>query len=537
MKDGTTRSKKLVQCLRDEVVIYSDEINIQSSKHRDEFAGFLVGLGCDRDTVLTELLSLAEQAANESSSGSPGPSFSDEIDASLVYRPERIISPEVSAIAVPILGASPTGVHGRWKLYMATAEGRQSIELAPVFRVGEQKYFIEVIPPDPGVGDAAGWSRRSRTSWLAGEAAVDPAELFEQVFHAIDRYVDFPADKRHGYLALLTCWVVLSYSYHAWSAVPYLLVNGPAGSGKSTLFEILKMLTFRPMATDNISAAAIFRTLHNFGGTLLFDEAERLRDTKSESVVEINSMLLAGYQRGRGATRLEKIGDGFKTVSFNVYGPKAIACINGVLPALQTRCIEIRTHRASGDSPKPKRVTTETDWQSLRDALHVLAIENGPAWLAASTRRDIGQRLNGRDFELWQPLLAIASFFQDAGMDDLLRLLEATAIESTADSAEMKTPEADETILSVLAEAITEGIWVGKEDKRRQVFQPISEEILEACRARSPAAFEKFTPTGIGIRLRAYGLRTGKSGKRREYRVTEDKLKDIQDRYSIDLGF
>ena len=150
-----------------------------------------------------------------------------------------------------------------------------------------------------------------------------------------------------------------------------------ANSGKSTLFRVLRELVYRPFPTDNISAAAIYRTLHSCGGTLLFDEAERLRDTRSPDIAEINSMLLAGYQRGRAATRLEKIGDGFKTVNYQVYGPKAIACINGVSPPLQSRCIEIHTQRVSKSSPKPKRSMDEIEWQAIRNRLHIFTLNHG----------------------------------------------------------------------------------------------------------------------------------------------------------------
>ncbi len=537
MKNGSTKSKRLVQCFHDGLVIHSDEINIQSDAKRQEYAGKIVGLlQCNRDDVLAELLSLADQAADESPSDSAGPSFNCEIDAGRVYRPERIITSGISAITVPILSASSSGVYGSWNVYLTAADRRQCVTLSPVLTVESDKYYVETMPPEPTVCDSVGWSRQSRQAWLAGETSVDASELFTRMVRTMDHYIELPADRRHGYLSLLACWVVLTYVYHAWDSVGYLLVNGPTGSGKSTLFSILKALSFRPMATDNVSAAAIYRTLHNYGGTLLFDEAERLRDTKSPDIVEINSMLLAGYQRGRGATRLEKIGDGFKTVSYNVYGPKAIACINGVLSALQTRCIEIRTQRAANDSPKPKRTMDETDWQSLRDDLHVLAIDNGPAWLVASKRRDIGEKLNGRDFELWQPLLAIAAFFQDSGIDDLVGLMESTAIETTADAADLKTPEADEMILSVLSEAIREGIEVGR-DSRDRVYQPTAAEILEVCQQRASSAFTRFTPHGIGHRLRAYGLSVVKSGSRREYRTDPAKLREIQDRYSVDLGF
>lgn len=537
LKWKRSRNKIIVTAEREGQTIASDELNIQSKKQRDGFASVLSALGCDAENVNAELLEIAKLSAEQSTTSTSNvTAFGEELDASLVHRPERIITAELCAISVPILSTSPDGVHGQWFAYYRTANGRGRVALSPVLTIDGQRIYLEALPPEPTVCDAASWSRTSREAWLAGTTSVDAADLFTRLAKALDHYIEFPPERRHGYLALLSCWIVQSYVYHAWDSVGYLLVNGPASSGKSTIFNVLNRLTFRPMKTDNVSAAAIYRTLNSYGGTLLFDEAERLRDTKSPDIVEINSMLLAGYQRGRGATRLEKIGDGFKTVNYNVYGPKAVACINGVLSALQTRCIEISTQRAAKSSPKPKRSMDETDWQTLRDDLHVLAIDHGDAWLAAAKRRDIGTELNGRDFEVWQPLLGIGAFFEDAGIGDLVGLLTSTATDSIRDTEILRTPEADETILSVLNGALRDGIEVlGKDRHWHRVYQPISAEILQACRERAASLFSSFSPAGIGHRLRAYGIQTVKSGSRREYRNCSDKLREIQERYGIDL--
>ena len=507
-----------------------EEIRIRSKAARQKFIEGLIPR-CDSEDLESQLMAIADESMVRSEQGRSATNH-DEIDASEVHRPERIVTPELSAFTVPVLYSSSGGVAGKWLQYAVSGSERSKVELSPMMRYQGDRFFLELIPPEPSVNDAAGWSKESRERWLEGDADVDAVDLFERLLTSLDYYIEFPPERRHGYLAVLTCWIVLTYLYHAWPSVGYLLVNGPASSGKSTIFNVLKLLAYRPMATDNVSAAAIYRTLHNYGGTLLFDEAERLRDTRSPDVSDVNSMLLAGYQRGRGATRLEKIGDSFVTKSYNVYGPKAIACINGVVPALQTRCIEIATQRAAKDSPKPKRSLEDTDWQGLRDDLHVLTINNGPAWVEAARRRDIGKSLNGRDFEVWQPLLAIGAWFEKAGIDGLIELLLTTADSSIRDTATLRTPEAEETILSVLSEFIREGIVL---DGNERTYQPISAEILQICKQRAPGLFEKWSPTGIATRLRTYGVSSIKSGGRREFRTRLEQLRDIQERYGIDL--
>ncbi|MEM7559918.1 MAG: hypothetical protein AAF394_12430 [Planctomycetota bacterium] len=512
-------------------LLASESINIQSKVARQRLAKSLEGK-CDYDELVRQLMEIADEWANTSLGAHDASSGSDELDISEVHRPERIIAPGLSAFTIPVLYSSNVGVTGKWLQYSFANGERSRVELGPVMNYADRRYFIGLIPPDPSVSDSPGWSRESRELWLDGRVAVDGRELFQRLNRTLDYYIEFAPERRQGYLAVLACWIVLTYVYHAWWSVGYLLVNGPASSGKSTIFNVLKQLCYRPMATDNVSAAAIYRTLHNYGGTLLFDEAERLRDTRSPDIAETNSMLLAGYQKGRGATRLEKVGDAFMMRNYNVFGPKAIACINGVASALQTRCVEISTERAAKDSPKPKRSLEETNWRSLRDDLHVMAIDNGPAWLRAAKRRDIGERLNGRDFEVWQPLLAIGAWFESQGIDGLVDLLLTTAEVSIEDTAALRTPEVEEAILTVLSEFAREGIVL---DGRERTYQPTSAEILEVCRERASSLFSRFTPAGIAAKLRPYGVSTSKSGGRREYRTTLEKLRDIQERYGIEL--
>ncbi len=100
-----------------------------------------------------------------------------------------------------------------------------------------------------------------------------------------------------------------------------------------------------------MTAASLFRTLHARGGSLLLDEAERLKQARDPDVGEILSMLLAGYKRGGSAMRLEAVGDSFRPVTFDVFGPKALACIAGLPPALASRAIPITMFRAAPGSP------------------------------------------------------------------------------------------------------------------------------------------------------------------------------------------
>ena len=120
---------------------------------------------------------------------------------------------------------------------------------------------------------------------------------------------------------------MFTYAYPAWSAVPYLWLGGPLGSGKTRVFNILSNLVYQPLSSSNMTAPCLFRTLHDQGGTLLLDEAETLTERTPEAS-QMRSILLSGYKSGSPAHRLNPDGNGFKARAFDVFGPKAIAGIS-----------------------------------------------------------------------------------------------------------------------------------------------------------------------------------------------------------------
>jgi hypothetical protein len=371
------------------------------------------------------------------------------------------------------------------------------------------------------------WSAKSRAAWLENAAAPDPLDVFKRECEVIAYYLDLPAEHGAGIVATLALWVVLTYLYPAWDAVPYLYVGGPLGSGKSRLFEILIRLVWRPVNSSNMTASALFRRLHDRGGVLLLDEAERLRESTPDAT-ELRSILLAGYKRGGKAMRNEPLGDGrFKQIEFDVYGPKAVACIVGLPPALISRCIQIIMFRSAPGSEKPKRRINEDPrrWASLRDDLHILALEHGGEFLELSSRTDACPAMSGRNYELWQPLMVLAKWFEGHGVDGLLAIVQAHARYVIDSNQDDQTPEADETILRLLAEAVMD------------LQTPTPAELLAKAKAADAETFKQWHATGISRVLKRYGILSRQSHGVRAYRdVKRADMIRIQMSYGIDLG-
>lgn len=508
-------------------VVFVDTLNLSSAAARGRFVAAVAAKfpAADRDALDAELVRLAGAGQTPAA----GANQFQEVDVRRVVRPELFHTAEVSGITVPVVLDLGGKLSARWRTYMRWAEGKREVIDRPdriVLSGGSMLY----VHPDAGepTTQPAGWSALSRRQWLAGAVAPDPAAVFRRLCERIALYLDFPPESAAGTAATVALWLLLTYWFPAWEAVPYLSVGGPVGSGKTRLIDILGQLAFRPVSTSNLTAPGVFRTLNAYGGTMLYDEAERLRQATPD-VEELRSVFLAGYKRGGAAIRLEPVGDGFRPMRFEVFGPKALACIAGLPAALASRCIPITMFRAAGDSQKPKRrIDAEPAvWQSIRDELHVLALEYGPTWVDRATwANGVPAGIAGRNFELWQPLLALAGWLQDRGAENLLEVVQQHALATVASARDDTVPEADELLLELLAEAV------------RESRPPTSAELLKAAKERDEVTFKSWSPKTVGTRLKGYGIGTPKkvNGERRYKDVTLDALARIGERYGIDLG-
>ena len=134
--------------------------------------------------------------------------------------------------------------------------------------------------------------------------------------------------------------------------------------------------------------------------------------------------------------------------------------------------------------------------------------------------------MSGRDYELWQPLLALAAWIESHGAEGLLALVQDHAQATIDENRDDATPDHDETLLRLLADAIRTG------------DTPTATDILNAAKQQDSRIFDKWSARAVGSHLKRYGLTTNKTGGRRIYgRVTLDNLRRIQTTYHVELGF
>jgi len=505
--------------------LHRDQVNLNRANHRTKF-GRAIHDKLPRFTPLeieSQLLKLRADLERSQDANDDRPSQGKELDALELTRPELVIRPGFTAIAVSRLMESRSGPDGIWTLYTKSGSKRSQRELEPSIIMGERALHVHPMPPQPSPSDATelcGWSKPSREAWLRGEVRPTTTQVLERVMQRIDQFIELPneegTDEAFGYGATLSLWVMLSYCYPVFAAVPYLYLAGPAGSGKTRTMDLIGRMVFRPMFSSNTTAANVFRSLHARGGTLLLDEAERLKDDRSPDVAETTSILLSGYRRGGRASRLEPSGDSFRSVSFDVYGPKLLACIRGLPPALSSRCISVRLSRAPSGSPRASRSLDDSpaEGQAVRDLLHCWMLEHASQLFDTPAP---ASTLANRDAERWEPLLRIAKLTGDMSFVNVV--LDHAARQIEVDN-EDSTPEADPSLLRALFELVTDTPRVAPGD------------VLDAAKDIDPDAFDEgWNARRVSAVLRRYGMRTVRSNGRRVYRVDASSVESVARRY------
>ena len=186
--------------------------------------------------------------------------------------------------------------------------------------------------------------------------AVNGADVLSETAKMFARYVVLP-DGAGDALAL---WTAHAHCFESFVCSPRLNITSPEkGCGKTTLRDVLAALVPRPLATENLSVAVLFRVIEAHKPTVLADECDGwLKDNE-----ELRSLFNAGHRRGGQALRCE--GESNEVRAFNVFAP-AVLCGIGSLPGtLHDRSITIRLDRAKPDELREqfdsRRVEHETE--------------------------------------------------------------------------------------------------------------------------------------------------------------------------------
>jgi hypothetical protein len=346
-----------------------------------------------------------------------------------------------------------------------------------VITISNQEVALKVIPE--GSEFLMRWRYSDICRFLDGET-IQPGAVFAAIHDLFKTYVDFRSDTESR---LLTLWAIGTYFYTMFPAYPYLALNGPKNSGKSTVMRVLQPLAFNMITTSDPTGPSMFRLIHYTSCTVGIDEAERYHNPKDPGMQQIRQLLNSGYKQGMPAIRVT--GDDLKPQAFDVYSPKILAAIIGMEDILASRCIAIPMRRTTRKMPS---FPSDFDGAPLRHQLYMLVLTQFQAVHQNYFERPELHRLHNRSGELWSPLVALAAFFEEQG--GIVGLLEAisNAAEWDEQISEGKSlSEREEAVLQaleLLTGSVDEIVWVKGTDLREKIRGLLGQSVEELGNAQ-----------------------------------------------------
>ena len=144
---------------------------------------------------------------------------------------------------------------------------------------------------------------------------------------------------------LIAYYVLLTWLYDAFSAVPYLRAQGDTNTGKSELMLRVGYVCYRMILTSGASSTASLKfALHTYRGTAFMDEMD-IADKFDERIVILNVGAMRDQAKVWNMQEVSR-GDGTRGYAAkvnNVYGPKLITMYGEFSdPATEARCLTLK---------------------------------------------------------------------------------------------------------------------------------------------------------------------------------------------------
>jgi putative DNA primase/helicase len=227
----------------------------------------------------------------------------------------------------------------------------------------------------------------------------DGATLLDDITRQVRRFVVIDET---GSTAI-TLWAVFAHLAHEAPCCPNLVFSSAVKAcGKSTALDVISRFVPKPLATSNVSPAALFRTVEMLSPTLLIDEA----DSMFRNNDDLRTLVNAGFTR-TAATVVRIVGDDLEPRLFSVYCPKAIALIGQLPDTIESRSIIVRMRRRLPDE-SIERLRADKDQGFAPLARRIARWVSDNKHLILAEEPELPESLSDRQADAWRELLRIA---------------------------------------------------------------------------------------------------------------------------------
>lgn len=273
-------------------------------------------------------------------------------------------------------------------------------------------------------------------------------DLFNEIKQIFMQSVWLPQRENYTVLALT---VMLSYVQNIFKSVPYIYLNGAAGTGKSQTGKIVSLLSFNAVLIGQISAASAARLIDESRGCVVLDDLEAIGNKKNDGsqFSELIQALKVSYNK-RTAEKVWTDTKTMKIEKLNFFGVKVISNTQGVDETLATRMIRIQTKKIPETIKQQALFSIPTDsdlveFENLRQRLHAWAFNTCDKIHGIVKECNV---VSDRLSEIALPLRVIAELISEDCQSDLtLALARQTSEMQKFDEATENLLEACKNIL------------------------------------------------------------------------------------------
>lgn len=389
-----------------------------------------------------------------------------------------------------------------------------------------------------GVSSAPRWDLSDLADWLTPKEGalsryptLEPDSVYIAVRDAIAYYMEFP-DPRD--LDFWTLMVIHTYFARLFNACPIGYVGGIKRTGKTKLLMIISLLGFNSVLSASLSTAFLFRIIQDARATLLIDETETLFDAERNQA--LRAIILAAYKKGQAAHRVEGAdGEVKRPTPFEIYTPLFFANIQGLEDVLEDRAItRILLRALNHEISRREPSITDPRWAKIRSGLYRLYLECAAevAQMASGVSGASGVNggiLEGRELELWHPILTLAQFFEKHGVSGLIERITSLAVEvGCYKQEENLTESTDMLLLQVLRELVKEEGYYSVSQIKTKLIELVADDV------KTPPKWLTSQWLGRALKRARIGKRR-KLGTHREYFITPRQVMDLITRVGADL--
>lgn len=266
----------------------------------------------------------------------------------------------------------------------------------------------------PKPSDYATWSWKSISKFINNEAIPSPLTEMLYVIHGhLKSRVWLPSESDYW---LLTLIAAASYSQSIYDAVPLVLLNGPAGTGKSEISAAMVEVSANAVMLGTVSASTMIRAIDAASGLCVLDDLEAIgagKNNKKGNFSEIAQIIKVSYKKDSATKMITNTSTGRQEI-LNFYGIKIISATLVPDSVLASRMLYVHTKHMSLEDIEEFKVRERFDEhtiKSLVDEMHTWTFFN------VQTIRDKYEELfsskSNRDDEISAPLKVLAELSED----------------------------------------------------------------------------------------------------------------------------